>query len=193
MKPLILGALVATAFAAVVFAQHEEHQYSYSGPEEGLGRAHMDTSCSTAVAGEFDRALALLHNFWYVRAFERFNQVAKDDPECAMAYWGAAMTYNHPFWDPPSQADETAAWALVQKGLAAQKASAREKLYLAAVSALYKDAGAGTKSVRDQQYRDAMAAVYAEYPDDETKLFYGLSILGAVQEGSKGFEQHDIL
>jgi tetratricopeptide (TPR) repeat protein len=141
------------------------------------------------VSVDFDRALALLHNFWYVRAFERFNQVAKNDPDCAMAYWGAAMTYNHPFWDPPSQADETAAWALVQRGLKARKSSAREKLYLAAVAALYNDAGAGTKSVRDENYRKAMAALYANYPDDETKLFYGLSILGDIPEGSKGFER----
>jgi hypothetical protein len=149
----------------------------------------METSCSPAVSVDFDRALALLHNFWYVRAFERFNRVAKNDPECAMAYWGAAMTYNHPFWDAPSQADETAAWALIQKGLRAPKASAREKLYLGAVAALYKDVGAGTKSARNESYRDAMAAVYAKYPDDETKLFYGLSLLGAIPEGTKGFER----
>jgi hypothetical protein len=189
MQRLILAVLVATAVASVVLAQQEDHQHSSSGPEEGLGRAHMDTSCSTAVTVPFDRALALLHNFWYVRALERFNQVTKNDPECGMSYWGAAMTYNHPFWDPPSQADETAPWALVQKGLSAQHASAREKLYLAAVAALYKDAGAGSRSERAQQYRDAMAAVYAKYADDETRLFYGLSILGAIQEGSKGFEQ----
>lgn len=154
-----------------------------------MGRAHMDTACSAAVANEFDRALALLHNFWYVRALERFNQVAKNDPDCAMAYWGAAMTYNHPFWDPPSQADEAAAWALVQKGLSAKEASPREKLYLNAVSALYKAGGTGTKVQRDENYRTAMAAVYAKYPDDETKLFYGLSILGSIPEGSVGFER----
>jgi tetratricopeptide (TPR) repeat protein len=181
--------LVAAVFVAAMLAQHEDHQQADSGLEEGLGRAHMDTSCSTAVAARFDRALALLHNFWYVRALERFNQIAKNDPECAMAYWGAAMTLNHPFWDPPSPADETTAWALVQKGLSAQKASVREKLYLAAVAALYKDAGTGRKPARDESYRDAMAVLYARYPDDETRLFYGLSILGAVQEGSKGFEQ----
>jgi len=172
-----------------VLAQHEGHEPRLAGSEEGLGRAHMQTSCASAVSVDFDRALALLHNFWYARAFERFNQVSKKDPECAMAYWGAAMTYNHPFWDPPSQADETAAWTLVQKGLQAKKASTREKLYLAAVAALYKDAGAGTKSIRDRNYRDAMAAVYTKYPDDETKLFHGLSILGAIPEGSKGFER----
>ena len=151
----------------------------------------MDISCSATVAADFDRALALLHNFWYVRALERFNQVSKKDPDCAMAYWGAAMTYNHPFWDPPSQAEESAAWALVQKGLSAPEASAREKLYLVAVSALYKDAGAGSKSARDQNYRDAMATAYQEYPDDETALFYGLSILGAIQEGSQGYSQQE--
>jgi hypothetical protein len=149
----------------------------------------MQNSCASAVSVDFDRELALLHNFWYARAFERFNQVARKDPECAMAYWGAAMTYNHPFWDPPSQADETAAWAVVQKGLKARHASTREKLYLAAVAALYKDAGARKKSMRDENYRDAMAVVYAKYPDDETKLFYGLSILGAIPEGTRGFEQ----
>ena len=187
MRPLTLALLIATALAAAALAQHEVHQH-FSGREEGLGNAHMEISCSPAVVADFDRALALLHNFWYARAFERFSQIAKRDPECAMAYWGAAMTYNHPFWDPPSQSDETAAWAFVQRGLSAQKASDRERLYLAAVAALYRDAGAGAKSARDERYRDAMAAAGAKYPDDETKLFYGLSILGAIPEGSKGFE-----
>jgi tetratricopeptide (TPR) repeat protein len=151
----------------------------------------MDISCAPAVAQEFDRALALLHNFWYARALKGFNQVLNNDSECAMAYWGAAMTYNHPFWDPPSADDEAAAWALVERGLSVSKASAREKLYLAAVAALYEDAGAGSKSARDQHYRDRMAAAYAQYPDDETALFYGLSILGAIPEGSHGFEQQE--
>src|SRR5205823_14886825 len=130
-------------------------------PIAGLGHTHMDISCAPGVSADFDRGLALLHNFWYARALTAFTDVARRDPGCAMAYWGAAMTYNHPFWDPPSQADETVAWTLVQKGLAAPEASAREKLYLAAVVALYKDAGAGSKSVRDQNYCDAMGAAYA--------------------------------
>ncbi|MCL2384351.1 MAG: hypothetical protein FWC84_00750 [Alphaproteobacteria bacterium] len=189
-RPIFLLIAIA-ALVAVVFAQDRKLEHLHSGPEEGLGRAHMDNSCSPTVSAEFDRALALLHNFWYVRALERFNEVIKNDPGCAMAYWGAAMTYNHPFWDPPSEADETAAWTLVQKGMSAQKASPRETLYLTAVAALYKDAGAGSKLARDQNYRDAMATLYAQYPDDETALFYGLSILGAIPTGSKGFEQQE--
>jgi len=183
--------LAVCALALAISAQGKQNQYPSSGSEEGFGRVHMDISCAPTVAAQFDRALALLHNFWYARALERFNQVLKQDPECAMAYWGAAMTYNHPFWDPPSQDDEAAGWALVEKGLSASEASAREKLYLAAVAALYKDAGTESKTARDQNYRDAMAAIYAKYPDDETALFYGLSILGAIPEGSHGFEQQE--
>src|SRR6516165_6821847 len=82
-----------------------QQERPHSTYEEGFGRVHMDSSCAPNVAAEFDRALALLHNFWYARALARFNEVAKTDPECAMTYWGAAMTYNHPFWDPPSKAD----------------------------------------------------------------------------------------
>src|SRR5215472_4258209 len=181
--------LLVTETLAIALAQDKQHDHLNVIAEEGFGRAHMDVSCSAKVATDFDRALALLHNFWYVRALEQFNKISKNDPGCAMAYWGAAMTYNHPFWDPPSPSDEAAAWTLVQQGLTASEASAREKLYLAAVAALYKDAGAGTKPARDQDYRDAMARAYAQYPDDETALFYGLSILGAIPEGSQGFGQ----
>src|SRR5215469_11047075 len=124
-------------FGTLACAAHaQEHAHSNAVAEQGLGHVHMDNSCSPGVAKPFDRALALLHNFWYARALEGFQQVSQEDPQCAMAYWSEAMKYNHPFWDPPSEAEETAAWKLVQKGMAAKEASAREKLYLKAVAAL---------------------------------------------------------
>ena len=155
---------------------------------EGVGTAHMETSCAPAVQARFDRALAVLHNFWYARALTQFQEIQKADPECAMAYWGAAMTYNHPLWDAPSPEDAAAAWAHVQKGLKARSQNDREHMYLLAVAELYKDGGAGTKQSRDEAYREQMAATQAKYPDDETKLFYGLSIIGTIREGTKGFE-----
>ncbi len=182
--------LVVLSFGARCIAQEaEERGHASPASEEHLGRAHMDISCSRSVRAKFDRALALLHNFWYGRALDGFQQVSNDDPECAMAYWGAAMTYNHPYWDPPSTADETAAWVLVQKGLAAKEMSPREMLYLNAAAGLFKEAGAGPKAGRDEGYREAMATAYAQFPDDESKLFYGLAILGTIKEGTKGFER----
>jgi hypothetical protein len=67
-----------------------------------------------------------------------------------MAYWGAAMTYNHPFWDAPRQTDEQSAWALVRKGMKAKETSSREGMNIDAVAALYRDGGAGRKSARDK-------------------------------------------
>jgi hypothetical protein len=77
----------------------------------------------------------------------------------------------------------------VQKGFAAKEMSARERLYLNAIAALFKDDGAGPKAARDEGYRGAMAIAYTRFPDDETKLFYGLAILGAIREGTRGFER----
>jgi tetratricopeptide (TPR) repeat protein len=171
------------------FAQQEQNPVDHI---HGLGHVHMDTSCSPSVSADFDRALAMLHNFWFARALEAFKKVIQADPQCAMAYWGAAMTYNHPFWDAPTREDESAAWALVQKGRQMTKKTPREEMYLDAVAALYKDAGAGSKSERDEAYKNAMKAVYEKYPDDEIKLFYGLSILGTIKEGTPGFERQAV-
>ena len=171
------------------FAQQEQNPVDHI---HGLGHVHMDTSCSPSVSADFDRALAMLHNFWFARALEAFKKVIQADPQCAMAYWGAAMTYNHPFWDAPTREDESAAWALVQKGRQTTKKTPREEMYLDAVVALYKDAGAGSKSERDEAYKNAMKAVYEKYPDDEVKLFYGLSILGTIKEGTPGFERQAV-
>ena len=171
------------------FAQQEQNPVDHI---HGLGHVHMDTSCSPSVSADFDRALAMLHNFWFARALEAFKKVIQADPQCAMAYWGAAMTYNHPFWDAPTREDESAAWAQVQKGRQTTKKTPREEMYLDAVAALYKDAGAGSKSERDEAYKNAMKAVYEKYPDDEVKLFYGLSILGTIKEGTPGFERQAV-
>ncbi|GAC1419011.1 MAG: hypothetical protein NVSMB5_10710 [Candidatus Velthaea sp.] len=164
---------------------------AYQPPTTGLGNVHMQTSCRPALAQKFDLALALLHNFWYARALQAFNEISTADPQCAMAYWGAAMTYNHPVWDAPTAADEAAAWGYVQKGLAATEKSPREAMYLNAVAALYRDGGAGKKADRDLAYADAMAAAYAKFPDVETTLFYALSVYGSIPEGAKGFEKID--
>src|SRR6185436_10266521 len=99
----LAAAVIVSLGGAVPNAQHGHGS-------EGVGTAHMETSCARAVQPQFDRALALLHNFWYSRALTAFQEIQQADPECAMAYWGAAMTYNHPLWDEPSRDDEAAAW-----------------------------------------------------------------------------------
>src|ERR1700682_3217596 len=148
--------LIMLSFGAWGITQEaEEHAHASVGSEEGLGRAHMEISCSPAVAAKFDRALALLHNFWYSRALEGFQQVSSADPECAIAYWGAAMTYNHPFWDAPS---------FCAKGICREGNVPTREALSECDRRLFKDGGAGPKAARDEGYRDAMAIAYTRFP-----------------------------
>ena len=71
---------------------------------EKLGRVHFPVSCAPAVQGDFERAVALLHSFWYEEAVKAFTKITTNDPGCAMGYWGIAMSVYYPLWQPPSPA-----------------------------------------------------------------------------------------
>jgi hypothetical protein len=63
MKPLYLALIITALSTATAHSQPLSHDHSSVGSEEGLGRAHMETSCSPTVAAEFDRSLALCITF----------------------------------------------------------------------------------------------------------------------------------
>jgi tetratricopeptide (TPR) repeat protein len=147
-----------------------------AAPEHGIGNVHMGISCGADANARFDRGLALMHSFWYDRALTEFDATIKAHPDCAIAYWGAAMTYNHPLWSTPTATDVKAALAYLDRVKGAATRNDREAKYVAAVSTLYGDGAPATKDARDIAYRDAMRAILATYPDDETKLFTSLAI-----------------
>ena len=66
-----------------------------------LGTVHFPVSCAASVQKPFERGVALLHSFWYEEAEKEFEQIAKDDPHCAMAHWGVAMSLWHQLWNEP--------------------------------------------------------------------------------------------
>lgn len=136
----------------------------------------MDIACGADANARFDRGLALLHNFWYERALTEFDAVIAVHPDCAIAYWGAAMTYNHPLWAPPTATDVKAALRYLERAKSARTHSDREERYLAAVDILYGDGDPAKKDARDAAYRDAMRTILATYSDDETKLFTSLAM-----------------
>jgi Tfp pilus assembly protein PilF len=161
-----------------------------SGQSAELGRIDFPNSGPPAAQADFLDGVLYLHNFEYSDAaasFRRAQQVASD---FALAYWGEAMTYNHPIW---MEQDSAAALAVLGR-LAptfeerqTMAPTAREREYLSAVEILYGSAQATagmSKRERDRAYRDAMRRLYEAYPDDsEAAAFYALSILGTAHEG----------
>jgi tetratricopeptide (TPR) repeat protein len=148
----------------------------------GLGSATFPTSTRSAAAqSAFLRGLLLLHLFEYSDAAKSFVAAENADSGFAMAYWGEAMTFNHPVWN---QVNVRAGHAALAKfGATAEErggriADPRERAYMSAVEILF--SGKGDKRERDAQYAAAMKQVAEAYPkDDEAQLFYALALLGA--------------
>src|SRR5256886_8314245 len=72
---------------------------------EALGRVVFPVSCTPEAQTRFERAVALLHSFWYERAADTFREAVVADTACAMGYWGQAMSLFHPLWAPPIGVD----------------------------------------------------------------------------------------
>ncbi|HTY40402.1 MAG TPA: hypothetical protein VMH79_00880 [Thermoanaerobaculia bacterium] len=148
-----------------------------------LGRIDFPASGSPQAMPDFLRGVLLLHSFEYDDAAEAFRQAQKADPGFAMAYWGEAMTYNHPLW---MQRDRGAALKALER-LAptaperrAKAPTEREKMYLDAVEALYAD---GDKGACDLAYAEAMRRLHERFPDDlDAAALYGLALLGTCED-----------
>lgn len=146
-----------------------------------LGRIDFPTSAKSKAAQEhFIEGVLFLHSFEFDDAAEAFIEAQKVEPDFAMAYWGEAMTYNHPLWYQENLKKAREALnklALTPEARQAKTPTAREKGYLSAVETLY---GEGEKKARDLAYREAMRKLSAQFPNDlEAKAFYALSILGS--------------
>ena len=144
----------------------------------------FENSGAATAQEPFLRGLALLHNFEYPRAAEAFRQAQAADPGFAMAYWGEAMTYNHPIWMEQDAAAARAVLARLGPTREARSARApteREQSLLRAVEILY---GEGSKEERDRAYSAHMADMMLGYADDvDVAAFYALSLLGLAHQG----------
>ena len=168
-------------------AGHDSAALSADG--KPLGTVRLPTSCDAGVQADLERGLALLHHMTYDQAETVFRWAAETDPDCAIAYWGTAMTFVHPVW-PDTVPDEKliAGQELLDQAAAAQHSSERERAYIAALQAYYGDSG--SEQQRLNRYADGWATVHRDYPDDpEAKLFYALALLATASMSDKSYEK----
>ena len=152
---------------------------SAASPIEHLGTVDFQVSCSKKVHASFNRGVALLHDFWYDGAQRQFEEIARRDPDCAMAHWGMALSTYHQIWDRPDQATLDSGWKEISRGAAPAARTARERAYIAAAAAFFKP-GQKDYQARVDAYSAAMAELYQRYPDDvDAGAFYALSLLAA--------------
>ena len=107
------------------------------GDLRAAGKIDFPISCAPDAQPQFDRAVALLHSFFYEEARRIFTAVAEQDPKCAMAQWGIAMTWWHPIWTPPRPEEMSAGKAAIEKAMAMTAGSERERGFITALYAYY--------------------------------------------------------
>src|SRR5271169_6177310 len=149
---LLVFSLTVLAGAALADDDKDHHHHEDLTAAQ-LGTVNFSVSCAPAVQKPFERGVALLHSFWYEEAEKEFQQISIDDPHCAMAHWGVAMSLWHQLWDHPEA-------KVIQRGLgevhlaktSSRSATPREKAYIAAVAVFYNDSKKMNHEARAKAY-----------------------------------------
>lgn len=172
---------MACLFGTALFAQEQ----AANSRELSLGKIDFPTSARREAQEPFIKGVLLLHSFEYEHARQAFQQAEHIDPQFALAYWGEAMTYNHPLWNEQDLAKARQALeklAKTDQERLDQAKTEKEKGLLNAVNILF---GEGSKPKRDQAYTDAMEQLYRQNPnDDEIAALFSLALLG-LHEGKQ--------
>ena len=178
---------VATLLGSPALAQ--DHHAAPAG--EKLGTVHFPTSCAPALAPRIDRAVALLHSFEFGAAIRAFDAVVAADSTCAMAHWGLALSR----WSNPMAVTTRSTAQLTQGRRAADaaarhatRASERERAYVSAVAALYRDFERVDQEIRVADYERAMADLVARHPSDtEAKVFHAIALVATAAPTDKSY------
>ena len=176
---IVLALLFLSPFASA------QETHNHSAPEK-LGKVSFPITCAPAVQEQFNRGVALLHSFAYSDAEKAFHSVAEQDPRCAMAHWGMAMTYFHQLWEPLPPATISMAQEEIQRAQQIGAGSERERQFLHALSLLFQDAATVPYRTRALNYEHAMGDLAAESRNDvEAHVFYALALLSTASPSDK--------
>ncbi len=158
-----------------------------------LGEIKNYATGNAAAVASFHEGMLLLHSFEYVDAAEKFAMAQQLDSTCVLAYWGEAMSHNHPLWREQKTEEALAILDRLAPSVEERKSLATtplEKELLEASEILF--AGATDKKERDGLYSDYLAELHQKYPDNhEVGSLYALSLLGAVKAG-RDYEAYEM-
>jgi tetratricopeptide (TPR) repeat protein len=180
-----LWLLVVLLFVPVCLIADDEGHHHEDMTEAQVGTVHFPSSCAASVQKPIERGVAMLHSFWYEEAEKEFVQIEKDDPQCAIARWGVAMSIWHQLWNRPDMAILDRGGSELKKARALHATTARERDYISALSVFYAHPGRPYQK-RVTAYSRAMEKVSQRNPNDhEAAAFYALSLLASEPDHDK--------
>jgi tetratricopeptide (TPR) repeat protein len=192
--PLFLRVFVFAFLAASLIARSRAMAQEPGAHHHGvgpLGRVTFPVSCTPEARRRFEHAMAGLHSFWFEEGTHAFGAVLEADQNCTMAHWGLALNaWGNPFAGGPSGAALKEGTRSAERASAKPAPSARERGFIAATAALYRDNAGTSNAVRLQAYADTMARLYRDYPGDtEVAIYYALAQLATAPRTDTTFAQ----
>jgi tetratricopeptide (TPR) repeat protein len=135
---------------------------------DNLGNHHYPISTNSELAQRyFDQGLILAYGFNHAEAARAFQEVARLDPNCAMAYWGLAYVLGPNINAPMAETAVSPAWQAIQQAMALREnATAKERALIEALAQRYAENPVADRSSLDLAYANAMRQVAQQYPDD---------------------------
>lgn len=184
----LASACVLASTLSLVAQQQHEHAM-LSGSAENYGQVHFPISCSAQAQQQFEKALAMLHSFHFPATGRAFTAIATAEPDCAMAWWGIAISQRlNPLVQPFPPDALRRGWEAIQKARAAPQRTAREHDWIEAMAVFFQDYDHVAQRDRTLAYEAAMERLAAKYPDDdEAEIFYALAINEAVDLSDKTY------
>lgn len=184
---ILLTAIFCAPLALLADDRHSQHQHGAHNLGN-IGAVRLGTSCNAAAQKEIDRGVALIHSFWYVEAEKSFRRAADADPQCGMAWWGAAMSNLHPLWAAPTPDELRAGGEAAAKAKQVHAKTPREQTFIHAINTFYTDSDKLAHGARMLAYEKAMADVASANPEDnEAAIFHALALLGIASPNDKTY------
>jgi tetratricopeptide (TPR) repeat protein len=153
-----------------------------------LGTVHIAGECSESAEAHLERGLALLHSMTYEEAAKGFAAATEEDPDCALGYWGEAMTIVHPLWSDPPSAEEFERGARLLAAAREHAASDHEMAYVQAQAAYFEVGQTDSEKPNLAALEAGWREFHETYPDDpEGAAFYALAQLANVDPSDKTY------
>jgi tetratricopeptide (TPR) repeat protein len=172
--------LILALTASLPGISASQHDMQHMDLSVAIGEVHFDNSCSPKAQAYIDRGVAYLYSFWFPPAEKQFEATARRDPECAIAYWGEAMSRYEQISGSglPEGAQLKTGLEAIDKAQSAHEKTVREKLYIDAIAIIYDAASIPDHDARVRRYSAAMGAIAAAYPADrQAAVLYAMSLL----------------
>lgn len=155
---------------------------------KSLGKVQFETSCTPAAQKLFNQGMLYQHSFWYRSSKQTFEDALKADPNCAMAYWGIALSLLYNPHAPPPPANLPLGLEAIQKARAMNAKTQRERDYIDALASMYADYDKVDHRTRVQNYLKAQEQVALRYPkDDEAQIGYAITLNVAASPADKTY------